>query len=115
MYASNLAIVFGPSLLRPPSIHWYERRQAILQGAVAADVDEISSADDASGVDSELVMTMKHLGACNTIVKNMILQYHWLFDVDQEVTEDGGAEDGSEEYLEEVVVDTEQNPVIEEV
>ncbi|KAF9984325.1 rho GTPase-activating protein [Modicella reniformis] len=58
MYAANLAIVFGPTLLRPGG----------------------SSANS-------FATSMKNLGHQQNIVRNMILQYHWLFDVEEE---DGG-------------------------
>ena len=53
MYATNLAIVFGPTLLRPPP-----------------------------GADN-FAKSMRNLGHQQNIVKNLILQYHWLFDMDQ--------------------------------
>ncbi|KAF9582532.1 hypothetical protein BGW38_000091 [Lunasporangiospora selenospora] len=55
MYATNLAIVFGPTLLRP--------------GGTAA---------------NSFATSMKNLGHQQSIVRNMILQYHWLFDVEDE-------------------------------
>ncbi|KAF9979446.1 rho GTPase-activating protein [Mortierella antarctica] len=55
MYATNLAIVFGPTLLRPGG----------------------SSANS-------FATSMKNLGHQQNIVRNMILQYHWLFDVEDE-------------------------------
>lgn len=67
MYAANLAIVFGPTLLRPGG----------------------SSANS-------FATSMKNLGHQQNIVRNMILQYHWMFDVEQE---DGG-EDAEEEIPE---------------
>ncbi|KAG0242484.1 rho GTPase-activating protein [Actinomortierella wolfii] len=63
MYATNLAIVFGPTLVRP--------------GGASA---------------SSFARSMKNLGHQQAIVKNMILQYHWLFDVEQE----GGREDDND-------------------
>ncbi|KAG0347382.1 hypothetical protein BG004_007884 [Podila humilis] len=57
MYATNLAIVFGPTLLRPGG----------------------SSA-------TSFAASMKNLGHQQSIVRNMILQYHWLFDVEDEET-----------------------------
>ncbi|OMJ25396.1 Beta-chimaerin [Smittium culicis] len=55
MYASNLALVFGPSLIHPPP------------------------------GDSNFYSAMSTLGQAQSIVKNMILQYHWLFDIEEEV------------------------------
>ncbi|KAF8947445.1 rho GTPase-activating protein [Haplosporangium gracile] len=86
MYATNLAIVFGPTLLRPGG----------------------SSANS-------FVTSMKNLGHQQNIVRNMILQYHWLFDVEDEeegaaakvegdvgeVVDDAGQEGGDEEDEEE--------------
>lgn len=63
MYATNLAIVFGPNLFRPPP-----------------QLDNLSYA-------------MTNLGHQQNIVKNLILQYHWLFDVEQE---EGGGGGGGE-------------------
>ncbi|KAF9094663.1 rho GTPase-activating protein [Mortierella sp. AD031] len=70
MYATNLAIVFGPTLLRP--------------GGTSA---------------NSFATSMKNLGHQQNIVRNMILQYHWLFDVEDE---QGGA-DQEEDTGEEVV------------
>ncbi|KAF9165179.1 rho GTPase-activating protein [Actinomortierella ambigua] len=64
MYATNLAIVFGPTLVRP--------------GGASA---------------SSFARSMKNLGHQQGIVKNMILQYHWLFDVEQE----GGREEENDD------------------
>ncbi|ORY07849.1 RhoGAP-domain-containing protein, partial [Basidiobolus meristosporus CBS 931.73] len=58
MYASNLAIVFGPTLIRPPS------------GPLC------------------FATSMANLGQQQAIVKNLILQYHWIFDVEKEVEQD---------------------------
>ncbi|OLY78371.1 Rho GTPase-activating protein 23 [Smittium mucronatum] len=55
MYASNLALVFGPSLIHPPP------------------------------GDTNFYSAMSTLGQAQSIVKNMILQYHWLFDIEEEV------------------------------
>ncbi|KAF9115816.1 hypothetical protein BGX27_006247 [Mortierella sp. AM989] len=65
MYATNLAIVFGPTLLRPAG----------------------TSANS-------FATSMKNLGHQQNIVRNLILQYHWLFDVEEE---DGGEEEEEEE------------------
>ncbi|KAG0376505.1 rho GTPase-activating protein [Mortierella sp. AD032] len=65
MYATNLAIVFGPTLLRP--------------GGTSA---------------NSFATSMKNLGHQQSIVRNLILQYHWLFDVEDE---EGAAEDGQED------------------
>jgi len=65
MYATNLAIVFGPTLLRP--------------GGTSA---------------NSFATSMKNLGHQQNIVRNMILQYHWLFDVEGE---EGAADQGEEE------------------
>ncbi|ORY04910.1 RhoGAP-domain-containing protein [Basidiobolus meristosporus CBS 931.73] len=55
MYASNLAIVFGPTLIRPPP------------GPLC------------------FATSMANLGQQQALVKNLILQYHWIFDVEKEV------------------------------
>lgn len=70
MYATNLAIVFGPTLLRPGG----------------------SSA-------TSFATSMKNLGHQQSIVRNLILQYHWLFDVEDEEGE--GQEGQGEEEVEE--------------
>ncbi|KAF9303654.1 hypothetical protein BGZ74_003311 [Mortierella antarctica] len=70
MYATNLAIVFGPTLLRPGG----------------------SSA-------TSFAASMKNLGHQQSIVRNLILQYHWLFDVEDEEGE--GQEGQGEEEVEE--------------
>lgn len=57
MYTNNLAIVFGPTLVRPPPE---------LGGIVA----------------------MMNMGKHNALVKDLILQYHWLFDVEEEDPQD---------------------------
>ncbi|KAF9206354.1 hypothetical protein BGZ49_002599 [Haplosporangium sp. Z 27] len=67
MYATNLAIVFGPTLLRPGG----------------------SSADS-------FATSMKNLGHQQNIVRNLILQYHWLFDVEEE---EGGEEEAEVEIV----------------
>ncbi|KAF9574459.1 rho GTPase-activating protein [Mortierella alpina] len=64
MYATNLAIVFGPTLLRPGG----------------------SSANS-------FATSMKNLGHQQNIVRNMILQYHWLFDVEDEEQDDAVADE----------------------
>ncbi|KAI8606141.1 hypothetical protein EDD21DRAFT_361790 [Dissophora ornata] len=69
MYATNLAIVFGPTLLRA--------------GGTSA---------------SSFATSMKNLGHQQNIVRNMILQYHWLFDTEDE---EGGEEAEEEEEEEE--------------
>lgn len=66
MYATNLAIVFGPTLLRPGG----------------------SSA-------TSFATSMKNLGHQQSIVRNMILQYHWLFDVEDEEVEEEGVQEGA--------------------
>jgi hypothetical protein len=76
MYAANLAIVFGPTLLRPGG----------------------SSANS-------FATSMKNLGHQQNIVRNMILQYHWLFDVEQEEGGEYAEEDG--EFLE-IVEDSDE-------
>jgi len=53
MYATNLAIVFGPTLIRPPPEY--------------------------SGMTA-----MVNMGKHNSLVKNLILQYHWVFDVEED-------------------------------
>lgn len=76
MYATNLAIVFGPTLLRP--------------GGTSA---------------NSFATSMKNLGHQQNIVRNMILQYHWLFDVEDE--EEGAAVEveGESEVVEGVAAD----------
>ncbi|KAJ1897640.1 hypothetical protein LPJ66_003247, partial [Kickxella alabastrina] len=61
MYGTNLALVFGPSLLRPPP------------GS------------------SSFALAMSNLGHAQSVIKNLILQYHWLFNVEEEAEpiEDG--------------------------
>ncbi|KAJ1996175.1 hypothetical protein GGI25_002166 [Coemansia spiralis] len=62
MYGTNLALVFGPSLLRPPP------------GS------------------SSFALAMSNLGHAQSVIKNLILQYHWLFNVEEEaepIDEDG--------------------------
>ncbi|KAG0084413.1 hypothetical protein BGZ93_000326 [Podila epicladia] len=79
MYATNLAIVFGPTLLRPGG----------------------SSA-------TSFATSMKNLGHQQSIVRNMILQYHWLFDVEDEEgegQEGQGGEEVEEDQLEELEVE----------
>lgn len=57
MYATNLAIVFGPTLLQPaPS-------------------------------PASFATTMSNLGHHQTIVKYLILHYHYLFDIEEEEEE----------------------------
>ncbi|CAG8478191.1 13821_t:CDS:10 [Ambispora leptoticha] len=53
MYAHNLAIVFGPTLLKSP----------------------------------DFSVTMANLGRHTGIVKNLILQYHWFFNIEEEATD----------------------------
>jgi hypothetical protein len=65
MYATNLAIVFGPTLLRPPP-----------------------------GPDN-FMQSMSNLGHHQNIVKNMVLQYHWLFDIEKQEQEE--EEEGEQE------------------
>ena len=52
MFATNLAIVFGPTLFRYP------------------------------GTNPNTAEGMQYLGQFSSIVKNLIIQYHWLFDVE---------------------------------
>ncbi|RKP07572.1 hypothetical protein THASP1DRAFT_9311, partial [Thamnocephalis sphaerospora] len=54
MYATNLAIVFGPSLIRAPAG----------PGSMGANIN--------------------NLGYHQNIIKNYILQYHWFFDLDSQ-------------------------------
>ncbi|KAJ2796541.1 hypothetical protein H4R21_004668, partial [Coemansia helicoidea] len=54
MYGTNLALVFGPSLLRPPP------------GS------------------SSFALAMSNLGHAQSVIKNIILQYHWIFNVEEE-------------------------------
>ncbi|KAJ2518597.1 hypothetical protein H4217_003228 [Coemansia sp. RSA 1939] len=77
MYGTNLALVFGPSLLRPPP------------GS------------------SSFALAMSNLGHAQSVIKNLILQYHWIFNVEEEAEpiDDGelesasAAEDGSSTNL----------------
>ncbi|KAI9228745.1 MAG: Rho GTPase activation protein, partial [Piptocephalis tieghemiana] len=73
MYATNLAIVFGPTIMRPPP------------------------------GPSNFSQAMANLGQHQNVVKNLILQYHWLFDVEEEgdAAEEGGAVGGEEAEREE--------------
>lgn len=57
MYAHNLAIVFGPNVLQP-----------------------VPSA-------MSLACSMNDLGKVQTLIRNLILQCHWIFSVDEEVGE----------------------------
>lgn len=57
MYAHNLAIVFGPNILQPPQ----------------------SS--------RSIVTSMNDLGKIQTLVRNLILQCHWIFATDDEAEE----------------------------
>ncbi|KAJ1928750.1 hypothetical protein FBU59_007103, partial [Linderina macrospora] len=68
MYGTNLALVFGPSLLRPPP------------GS------------------SSFAVAMSNLGHAQSVIKNLILQYHWIFDVEEEAEpiEDAELEEGDE-------------------
>ncbi|KAJ2907528.1 hypothetical protein GGI21_003798, partial [Coemansia aciculifera] len=54
MYGTNLALVFGPSLLRPPP------------GS------------------SSFALAMSNLGHAQSVIKNLILQYHWIFNVEED-------------------------------
>ncbi|KAJ1984197.1 hypothetical protein H4R34_000803 [Dimargaris verticillata] len=65
MYSTNLAIVFGPTLLKPPP------------------------------GPASFSTAMTNLGQHQNVVKNLILQYHWIFDVEAEaeVMSDGGDDD----------------------
>ncbi|KAF9362652.1 rho GTPase-activating protein [Mortierella sp. NVP85] len=79
MYAANLAIVFGPTLLRPGG----------------------SSANS-------FATSMKNLGHQQNIVRNMILQYHWLFDVEQEEGGEYAEEDEEHGEFLEIVEDSDE-------
>ena len=68
MYASNLAIVFGPTLFKPPP-----------------------SENAANNPDADMANTVKYLGQCSAVVKNLILQYHWIFDIIRDEPEDQAA------------------------
>jgi hypothetical protein len=57
MYAKNLAIVFGPTLLKAPP------------------------------GPSSFATSMGNLGKQTIIVKDLILQYHWFFDVEDDTSE----------------------------
>ncbi|KAF9551462.1 hypothetical protein EC957_008131 [Mortierella hygrophila] len=81
MYATNLAIVFGPTLLRPGG----------------------SSANS-------FATSMKNLGHQQNIVRNLILQYHWLFDVEGEEEEVAAADvEGEDEVVDGVAADGTQS------
>ncbi|KAJ2172099.1 hypothetical protein GGF45_004759 [Coemansia sp. RSA 551] len=71
MYGTNLALVFGPSLLRPPP------------GS------------------SSFALAMSNLGHAQSVIKNLILQYHWIFNVEEEAEpiEDADVEAVQEEKL----------------
>lgn len=86
MYATNLAIVFGPTIMRPPP------------------------------GPSNFSQAMANLGQHQNVVKNLILQYHWLFDVEEEgdAAEEGGAVGGEEAEREEEVEEEERIRVQEE-
>ncbi|KAF9976785.1 rho GTPase-activating protein [Actinomortierella ambigua] len=81
MYATNLAIVFGPTLVRP--------------GGASA---------------SSFARSMKNLGHQQAIVKNMILQYHWLFDVEQEGGREEDSGDGEGDQQEEAEEEGDESP-----
>ncbi|KAJ1978194.1 hypothetical protein H4R35_002000 [Dimargaris xerosporica] len=68
MYSTNLAIVFGPTLLKPPP------------------------------GPTSFSTAMTNLGQHQNVVKNLILQYHWIFDVEAEaeVMSDGGDDEEQE-------------------
>lgn len=80
MFATNLAIVFGPTLMRYP------------------------------GTNPNTAEGMQYLGQFSSIVKNMIIQYHWLFDVGTGNTEKGAAESTSAEAEKAAVPDSTDNP-----
>lgn len=65
MFAANLAIIFGPTLLRPPPISWSKESAGL-----------VSHYDGHQDTMNE----MKHLGKCSSIVKHLILQSAWIFD-----------------------------------
>ncbi|KAJ1959228.1 hypothetical protein GGI12_004440, partial [Dipsacomyces acuminosporus] len=69
MYGTNLALVFGPSLLRPPP------------GS------------------SSFALAMSNLGHAQSVIKNLILQYHWIFNVEEEAEpiEDGELAEGMQD------------------
>ncbi|KAK9768485.1 hypothetical protein K7432_000825 [Basidiobolus ranarum] len=79
MYASNLAIVFGPTLIRPPS------------GPLC------------------FATSMANLGQQQAIVKNLILQYHWIFDVEREVEQQSSPKQSPLGTLEEVECEAIEN------
>ncbi|KAJ1653522.1 hypothetical protein IWQ61_006371 [Dispira simplex] len=67
MYSSNLAIVFGPTLMKPrPGPNSF--------GA-----------------------SMSNLGHHQNIVRNLILQYHWIFDIEEEAEVIPEEEEGEED------------------
>jgi hypothetical protein len=81
MYATNLAIVFGPSLIRAPP------------------------------GPASLGASFNNLGHHQNIVKTYILQYHWFFDVEDEPEETGDmvvVEGGLEEVEEEMEPEEEE-------
>ncbi|KAJ1967298.1 hypothetical protein IWQ62_001949 [Dispira parvispora] len=67
MYSSNLAIVFGPTLLKP------------------------RPGPNSFGT------SMSNLGHHQNIVRNLILQYHWIFDIEEEAEVIPEEEEGEEE------------------
>lgn len=95
MYATNLAIVFGPTLMRVPPDSWRQRRGTGRDQGSHHDIQDISSSRPAladPGNDNDnMADEMRSLGKRNAIVKNLILQYHWIFDVDDK-EEDAAAQ-----------------------
>lgn len=85
MYATNLAIVFGPTLLRPGG----------------------SSA-------TSFATSMKNLGHQQSIVRNLILQYHWLFDVEDEEAEEVEGQEGEGQGVDEEDEEQLEEPDVEE-
>lgn len=67
MYATNLAIVFGPTLLQP------------MPGPAS------------------FATTMSNLGHHQNIVKYLILNYHYIFDIENEETETFKEEEDEQE------------------
>jgi hypothetical protein len=85
MYATNLAIVFGPTILRTPPPH---------QRSLGS--QNYSESND-SYLNQEAAQTMVYLGKFSTIVKNMIVQFHWLFDVNQQQDQEQDESEGMQE------------------
>jgi hypothetical protein len=71
MYATNLAIVFGPTLLQP------------------------------TPGPASFATTMSNLGHHQNIVKYLILNYHYLFDIESDEAETLSKDDDDEQLIQE--------------